>query len=142
MLDAERLRSPSWTCLHFVPAADITAELISDLEVSGLACFHLNGDGVQTPVDVLRGLASTMSFPGYFGLNWDAAEECLRDIGEWRPANGYILFIHDADWFWRQHYESMGALAMIWQSVAEEWAQDDLPFHLVFIASSRPAARA
>jgi hypothetical protein len=75
-------------------------------------------------------------------MNWDATEECLRDIGDWRLANGYVLFIHAAEWPWRHAFATMGKLIELWQAVAEEWAQDDTTFHLVFVTASQPTAMA
>jgi hypothetical protein len=138
MLDLERLAVPSWVCVHFASAEDLHAEALSALDAGGIAQFHLAAEAARGDAELLRALADAMAFPAYFGMNWDAAEECLRDLGDWRPANGYVLFVHDADWLWRHAYESMGPLTEIWQAVAEEWAQDDIAFHLVFVA--RPAA--
>jgi hypothetical protein len=71
-------------------------------------------------------------------MNWDATEECLRDIGDRSLANGYVLFVHDAEWPWRHAFAAMGQFVELWQAVAEEWAQDDMSFHLVFVTSSQP----
>jgi hypothetical protein len=48
------------------------------------------------------------------------------------------LFIHDAEFPWRHAFAAMGQFVELWQSVAEELAQDDTSFHLVFVASGRP----
>jgi hypothetical protein len=37
-------------------------------------------------------LADGLSFPEYFGENWDAFEECLRDLS-WLPA-GRVVLVH------------------------------------------------
>jgi RNAse (barnase) inhibitor barstar len=43
--------------------------------------------GIRSKAKLLAILADKLRFPGYFGHNWDALEECLRDLswlrGEW-----------------------------------------------------------
>lgn len=43
--------------------------------------------------DLLRALARGLNFPGYFGNNWDALEECLCDLS-WLKAPGGIALVH------------------------------------------------
>lgn len=59
------------------------------------------GDTVYVPAKVLHRLelfrcfAGQLKFPGYFGWNWDALDECLRDLS-WRP-DGCELEIRHVD---------------------------------------------
>ncbi len=50
--------------------------------------------GIGTQKQLLAILALGLNFPGYFGWNWDAFEECLRDLS-WIPASTKIVLIHD-----------------------------------------------
>ncbi|MEI8378859.1 MAG: barstar family protein [Planctomycetota bacterium] len=49
--------------------------------------------GIGTKKQLLAILALGLDFPGYFGWNWDAFEECLRDLS-WIPAPAKIVLIH------------------------------------------------
>ncbi len=40
---------------------------------------------IRSKQKLLRVLAHQLQFPAYFGYNWDALEECLRDLS-WLPA--------------------------------------------------------
>lgn len=40
--------------------------------------------------ELLRNLADALQFPGWFGMNWDALYDCLRDLG-WIPQRRIIL---------------------------------------------------
>ena len=46
---------------------------------------RLDGESVATRERLLAALARTLSFPSYFGGNWDALEECLRDLSWLEP---------------------------------------------------------
>ncbi|WP_233257717.1 barstar family protein [Micromonospora sp. S4605] len=39
--------------------------------------------------------SDALLFPGYFGWNWDALSDCLRDLS-WLPADGYLIVIENA----------------------------------------------
>ena len=44
--------------------------------------------------DLLRALASGLKFPGYFGYNWDALEECLNDLS-WLGDEARVVILHE-----------------------------------------------
>ena len=48
--------------------------------------------GIAGKPQLLEELSKRLSFPGYFGENWDALEECLRDLS-WLPP-GVIVVKH------------------------------------------------
>jgi hypothetical protein len=49
--------------------------------------------GIDTKAHLLDALARELRFPDYFGHNWDALDECLRDLG-WLP-EGDVLLAHE-----------------------------------------------
>ena len=49
--------------------------------------------GIGTKKQLLAILALGLDFPSYFGWNWDAFEECLRDLS-WIPTPANIVLIH------------------------------------------------
>ena len=44
--------------------------------------------------ELLTLLARQLGFPDYFGCNWDALDDCLRDFG-WVPAGKRIVIVHE-----------------------------------------------
>lgn len=48
--------------------------------------------GIETKASLLDALRGAMLFPDYFGGNWDALEECIRDLS-WLP-RGDVVIIH------------------------------------------------
>ena len=139
MLRADDLSRVTWCCLHYATAADLTPHLRAALQKAGIASFELNGEPLGTRDDLLRGIAEAMRFPDYFGMNWDAVIDCLRDLTDRHPAEGYVLFLHAAELLWRQCLPWMGELVEVWLTAAEESAHDGVPLHLVFV-SAAPAS--
>jgi RNAse (barnase) inhibitor barstar len=43
---------------------------------------HLDGSGIGSKETFLDAVSAALTFPDYFGHNWDALDECLRDIEE------------------------------------------------------------
>ena len=39
------------------------------------------GEGISTSAALLEGLRVELRFPAYFGANWNALSDCLRDLG-------------------------------------------------------------
>ena len=44
---------------------------------------------------LLSVLAAKLRFPSYFGHNWDALEECLRDLS-WLAEQPRVVIVHEA----------------------------------------------
>ena len=116
-------------CVHFdsgVPALELLG-----LAERGFALRDLDGAAIAGRDDLLAALASALAFPDYFGGNWDALDEVLRDLG-WLPADGYVLVVRDATALWREAPRAAGRLVESWLFCAEEWSRRETPFHLVF----------
>lgn len=51
------------------------------------------GGPLRRKADLLRALAKELKFPEYFGWNWDAVDECMRDLS-WLPDFGGVVLVH------------------------------------------------
>lgn len=130
MLTAEDLAAPSWRCVRFLSAG---AEWPSPAKLAekGIERLDLDTSRVADEAGLLAELARVFHFPDYFGGNWDAADDCLRDLS-WLPARGYVLRVPDAESLWRRLPAAAGRLVESWQLCAEGWAREKVAFHLVF----------
>lgn len=81
--------------------------------------------GWASEEDLFRSLASALQFPDYFGYNWDAFDECLREVD-----SDVILLVHDAASLWRDAPSVATTLVEAWLAAAKECESD---LHLVFV---------
>jgi hypothetical protein len=61
-----------------------------------MAIFHVDARDVGGKADFMTEIATAARFPAYFGWNWDAVSDLLRDLS-WAPASGYVLLISCGD---------------------------------------------
>jgi RNAse (barnase) inhibitor barstar len=101
----------------------------------GYKLFHLNGFHIRTKNDLVTSIARIMEFPDYFGHNWDALEECLKDL-EWLPAKGYILlFPHPTNFINNSpaDFETFTGIAI---SVSKYWAALQIRFLVILMTEN------
>jgi hypothetical protein len=83
----------------FAPQDDrLLAEQLAALRARGGLVFHLSAQELMEPANLFRAFAHTLSFPSYFGYNWDALVDCLADLhGPWHGETNVAVVIDDAD---------------------------------------------
>ena len=129
MLHPRVLTELRWDCVHFVTSSEID----ENTDLSGSLLVQANFVDVKSESQLLDALSRLLNFPDYFGHNWDALNDCLRDMQSWIAADGYVLQIHGAEAFWRNNPLVAGHLVMSWLLAAEFWSKYNVPFHLVFV---------
>ena len=79
----------------------MTAPASPFLFVDDTAAFEAEGAMVVRIPAAARGkekllavLARKLRFPAYFGANWDALEECLRDLS-WLGGQARVVVVHE-----------------------------------------------
>ena len=137
MLFAEDLARAAWRCIHFARTAELTEDLRRELTQQGVVVFELRAAGIRGKNDLMSALADALHLPDHFGRNWDAVLECLRDLPDRIPGEGYALFIHDGSRLWHGATDLAGALVETWLAAAEDAAHDDVGLHLVFLDSAK-----
>ena len=75
-----------------------TPEAADDAEhrasVENIHVWRIDLNGVHSKHTLLEVIARELRIPDYFGHNWDALEECLRDFDE---GKGWLIIFESAD---------------------------------------------
>jgi hypothetical protein len=101
------------------------------LRLAGADCSR-----VRTRRGLLRVVARALHFPAYFGLNWDAFEECLTDL-EWLDQGGVVLALGRADRLAARAPRDFAMAIEVLQGAADYWAGEDRPFVALVQARAR-----
>lgn len=122
---------PSWSCVHFISQKEWQA---AEENVASAQIFlaELDGSAIRSKDQLLRLLGNALRFPAYYGVNWDALEECLRDL-DWISEPSIVLVVHRGRLLFDALYSEVGTLIEIWLSAAETWSQQQVALHLVFV---------
>lgn len=117
-----RLQDPSRSGVYRV-ASD--AEVVDALRGSRLTVHNIALEGSKEAL--LSRIAQALSFPSWFGGNWDALEDSLKDL---HGAGHVLLFRGDAP--------ELEVLLDVLAAAAEFWKGEGTPFFALFVD---PAAR-
>lgn len=107
----------------FVPGGLEMRQVQAIAKRSGFASFHIDGKNIQRKEQLLNHVATALHFPGDFGHNWDALEECLTDL-EWVDADGYILYYDHIDGLLGTHPDQFETLVEILRDAVKSWKED------------------
>ncbi|MFI5764344.1 barstar family protein [Streptomyces sp. NPDC051563] len=88
------------------------APALDAAEAAGWATVRLDLDGVRSKAELMRRCGAALEVPEYFGGNWDALADALRDLS-WLPAApGRLLVVTS----WRAYAEARPA---DWETLSE-----------------------
>jgi hypothetical protein len=112
--------------------ASRTDEILDATQGSGLQVARIGLAGAASKEVLMERVASAMHFPGWFGGNWDALEDCLTDLS-WSNAAGHVLLIEDAR---ELSDDERGILVDVLTAAATSWAERKRSFFAVILDGS------
>lgn len=112
-------------------AADALSQAAGEL---GFLPIRIPLHDVRTKGGLLARIAERLSFPDWFGHNWDALEDCLGDLS-WLPARGYVVMLEDADVLAGTAADDFAVAVDIFQSAAGQWHTEGVPFWVLVDAA-------
>ena len=103
----------------------------------GFAYFHIDGKNIARKEQLLNHVATALHFPGDFGHNWDALEECLTDM-EWVDADGYVIYYDHIDALMSAHPDQFATLVEILRDAVASWKEDGTAMVVLLSGSKAP----
>lgn len=142
---------PWWWVRGAGDGADPAVRAAARGRAAGLEVRVLPGERLRTAGALFTEFARAWRFPGYFGHNWSALEDCLLDLA-WLPAEGYLCVVTGAGHVLREEPEEvLGLFLDLLARVGSGWAtpvtrgepfdRPALPFHTVLGTRGESAAR-
>ncbi|WP_406283698.1 barstar family protein [Embleya sp. NBC_00896] len=114
-----------------------------------LFCGHLDGRKMLDSQGVFEEFSRVFRFPVYFGWNWDAFSDCLRDMS-WVPAQRYLAVVGYAESLLVDERDDIDVFRRIMKRAADSWGstiglseelgEAAVPFNIVYLASNSKVA--
>ena len=116
----EHLLKPERSGVYLVPR---DVEALRDASARArLAWFELETAGARDKPQFLAACAKSLEFPEWFGTNWDALADCLRDFS-WRGAPGYVVLWRGGAALAAAAPESFATALEIFRDAASYWKE-------------------
>src|SRR5262245_12486551 len=112
-------------------------EVESAATEAGLAVFRIDMSHVQNKNEFLAQIAKALSFPDWFGSNWDALNDCLTDLDWLSTKTGYVLVFEKSKHFFSHHKEEFEDATAVLSAAADYWKAEGRPFWAFIETSQR-----
>jgi hypothetical protein len=128
-------RAGLYACDEATAEAVAREALAAGLRVVGIDLEHATGRAA-----LLDAFADALELPEYFGGNWDALDECLRERslladGE-ATAGGLLLRLHGSDRAAIAAPDAFQTLLEILDDAVEDWRDRDVPCWVLAVTES------
>ncbi len=117
------------------PIPDLN-EIEQSARACGLTFVRFDLSGIATKEGFLQTVAGELKFPSYFGMNWDAFEECMTDLS-WCPSKGYALVFDNLEAFAQSAAKEVQVMRSILKSAADFWKKQETPFYVLLVGEDK-----
>ncbi len=111
------------------------AKLLRLAEGLGFRVFLIDAEHARSKPELLAAFADTLSFPEYFGYNWDALDECIRDLG-WLERGNFLLAFRRASRLLGLGAKDFVVLVDLLRQAALFWKADGVIFSVVLLGGA------
>ena len=95
-----------------------------------LSVVKLDLRKVRGKKEFLARLAKALRCPPYFGMNWDALSDCMRDLS-WLNDNGWVVILLNGQEFAVKNQDDFMTAIDVLQTAAEYWRIHRKPFWIL-----------
>ncbi|MCC6614102.1 MAG: barstar family protein [Anaerolineae bacterium] len=112
----DQARDSGVYCLDETELTDDVDSLSSQM---GIFVANMDGETISNKQEFLDQISRALKFP-FFGNNWDALLDCLRDLS-WLPLNGRVLVFDNFQNLANNDRAAFNTALEIMQEAAEFW---------------------
>jgi len=105
-------------------------EIIAAAQTTGLQAYKIDLAKARGKLGLFDALAKALRFPGYFGKNWDALNDCLTDLA-WLNGNGWVLILRNGKSFAAKYPDEFDMALDLFDGVTVCWREDGKPFWVI-----------
>jgi RNAse (barnase) inhibitor barstar len=102
-------------------------EIARAAKAAKLSIVKLDLGAVQGKSEFLARLAKALKCPPYFGMNWDALNDCLTDLS-WLDDNGRVVILINGKDFAAKNQNDFSTAIDVFQAASEYWRSYAKPF--------------
>lgn len=102
----------------------------------GFTLFHVEGGTADSKDGFLELMSKALNFPDYFGMNWDAFEDCLTDMVSHEEAGGYLILYKGFETFAEKEPEDFSTALEIFKDATSFWSEQGK--RMVVVLLGRP----
>jgi len=102
-------------------------ELARASAAAGLMVIYVDIGHAHDKEDFLADASKAMRFPEWFGGNWDAFADCLKDLS-WLQAKGWVVVLEKSKHFCGGHGHEFKEAMDIMAEAAAYWRGEGKPF--------------
>ncbi|MCC7163466.1 MAG: barstar family protein [Anaerolineae bacterium] len=114
---------------HFASGASVKF-LKTEANRAGFNLYYLDGSKIRDKKSFLEKIAAAMSFPAYFGKNWDALNDMLADMS-WAQPGGLIILWQSPERFRRDAPEDWEVALELFRTAVEFWSGANVPYYVL-----------
>jgi hypothetical protein len=124
--------------IYVVASAPVARQLIAQAAAAGFSTGWIDAAANDTKATFLAASAKELEFPDYFGHNWDAFNDCFRDLG-YRPGSGAVIVIDQFDRLANNEPRDWGVGLEVLRGAANDSRDEG---HPIYVLLRGPAAAA
>jgi hypothetical protein len=109
-------------------------QLIKSCKDGDIQIYFVPGP-IDSKTNLLSSIGKALLFPAYYGMNWDAFEECLNDL-TWLESKRNCLVLENADDLTKLPIKEMETFLLLIFDAIQSWLKDEGQLHIAFVCSS------